>query len=223
MTIKNAIAIGRGSTKTFRSFMRVLVSIDANKPLNPSFDFTRNDGSSTWISLKYKRLDVDCTDCGKIGHKQPSCLAKSKDKFPTRYLISLKVTVFSNLPVPRIAENHPERNTPASSSQTILSKPPYSSTSQPHAIQPNIFTSSQNSLTPQSPALWFHNSTSAPSPISPCPTTPTATIMDSNIESNLMSLSLFQKPINLYASTIKPQTEQPLKSLYLDSNQLVTS
>jgi hypothetical protein len=97
----------RGLENTFRSFMRVLVSVDASKPLNPSFDIIRNDGSPAWISLKYKRLDVYCTDCAKIGHKQPSCLAKPKDKFPTRYLISLKVTIFSNLPTPRIAKNHP--------------------------------------------------------------------------------------------------------------------
>ena len=47
--------------------------------------------------------------------------------------------------------------------------------------------------------------------------------MDRNIESNLKALSLFQKPILLFISTIKPQTSQPLKSLSLDSNQLVTS
>jgi hypothetical protein len=194
----------RGSANTFKSYMRVLVSFDASKPLNLGFDITKDDGSSTWISLKYERLDVYCTDCGRIGDKQPSCLAKLKEKFPSRYLISLRVTLFSNLPAPRNVVNHPVRNTPASSSQTILPKPPYSQSSQPQAIQPNIFTSSQNSLTPQTPTLWSYNPTPAPSPISPCPHhPPSVVIMDSNIESNLKSLSLFQKPIKLYTSTTK--------------------
>ena len=67
---KNAIAIGKGlgnlvkieessgAETTFRSFLRLLVIIDVSKPLNPGFSFIRNDGSATWINLKYKRLDV---------------------------------------------------------------------------------------------------------------------------------------------------------------------
>jgi hypothetical protein len=52
MSIKNAIAIGKGLGKlvkieensgakaTFRSFLRLLINIDVSKPLNPSFSFT---------------------------------------------------------------------------------------------------------------------------------------------------------------------------------------
>jgi hypothetical protein len=82
MTTKNAIAIGKGSGEflkveesggilsTFRSYLRILVEINSNKPLKPSFDFSRQDGNATWISLKYERLDVYCTDYGLLGHKQ---------------------------------------------------------------------------------------------------------------------------------------------------------
>ena len=82
MSPKNAIAIGKGlgnlvkieessgAKATFKSFLRLLVLIDVSKPLNPGFSFNRNDGSPTWISLKNERLDVYCTDCGRIGHKQ---------------------------------------------------------------------------------------------------------------------------------------------------------
>jgi hypothetical protein len=109
MSIKNAIAIGKGLghlvkvednsgvEATFRSFLRLLVTIDVSKPLNPGFCFTRNDGSSTWISLKYERLDIYCTNYGKIGHKQISWLAQQVDRFSSRYLISLEVNVFSNM------------------------------------------------------------------------------------------------------------------------------
>ena len=109
MTIKNAIAIGKGLglllsvednsgvEVIFRSYLRILVSLDVNKPLNPDFTLTREDGSSFWISFKYERLDIYCTDCGLIGHHQASCLALKEDKFPSKYTISLKLNIFSNL------------------------------------------------------------------------------------------------------------------------------
>jgi hypothetical protein len=133
----------RGSTAIFRSFLRLLVSIDVSKPLNPGFSFTRTDGSSSWVSLKYERLDIYYSDCGLIGHKQPSCLAKLEDRFsclakledrfPSKYFISLKVNVFSNLPAPKFVEKQPERHKPTPYSQTKTLNPPCSSSSQPHA------------------------------------------------------------------------------------------
>jgi hypothetical protein len=80
MTIKNAIAIGKGlglllmvednngAEVIFRSYLRILVILDVSKPLNPGFFLSREDGSSTWVSLKYERLDIYCIDCGLIGH-----------------------------------------------------------------------------------------------------------------------------------------------------------
>jgi hypothetical protein len=57
MTLKNSIAIGKGigqvvkvdensgATASFRSYLRLLVSIDVTKPLNPGFCFSRSDGA----------------------------------------------------------------------------------------------------------------------------------------------------------------------------------
>jgi hypothetical protein len=66
MTIKNAIAIGKGlgqflkvednsgETVAFRSYLKVLVSIDVLKPLNSGFNFNRGDGTQCWVNLKYE-------------------------------------------------------------------------------------------------------------------------------------------------------------------------
>jgi hypothetical protein len=235
MTIKNAIAIGkglgllvkveenRGAAATFRSFLRLWVSIDVSKPLNPGFCITRNDGSTSWISLKYERLDVYYTDCGKIGHKQLSCLAKPEERYPSRYLISLKVNVFSNMSATKIVENQPESHQTPSSSQTKTLNLPCSPSSQPYANLPNILTSSQNSLTPQISALWSHNPIPASNPISPCPNYPSAVKMDNTIETNLKALSVFQKPIKLYSLTTNPSTSQHIPNNSLNPNQIVTS
>jgi hypothetical protein len=64
-----------GVNTTFRSYLRLIVDIDVCKPSNLGFSFIRNDGTATWVSLKYERLDVYCSDCGFIGYKQFSCQA----------------------------------------------------------------------------------------------------------------------------------------------------
>jgi hypothetical protein len=68
MTFKNAIAIRKGlgnllmvednsgAEATFRSYLRILVSLDVSKPLNPGFSISREDGSSSWVNLRYERL-----------------------------------------------------------------------------------------------------------------------------------------------------------------------
>jgi hypothetical protein len=68
MTIKNAIAIGKGLGPlimvednngvevTFRSFLKIMVSIDVSKPLNLGFYLSREDGSSSWVSLGISSL-----------------------------------------------------------------------------------------------------------------------------------------------------------------------
>jgi hypothetical protein len=131
MSLKNSIAIGKGLGNlvkienangvdtTFRSFLRLLVEIDVSKPLNLGFLFTRKDSSTTWISLKCERLDVYCTDCGLIGYKQNSCLASQANKIPTRYKISLKVNIFSNLNSSFSKPHHNENLTTPSSSSRI--------------------------------------------------------------------------------------------------------
>jgi hypothetical protein len=192
----------RGVAATFRSFLRLLASIDVSKPLNPGFCITRSDGSTTWISLKYERLDVYCIDCSKIGHKQLFCLARLEERNPSRYLISLMVNVFSNMPATITVGNLLENLQTPSSSPKFFLKLPCSISSQPHAYLQNIITSS---LTPQNFALWSHNPKLASSPLSHCPISPSAANMDNIIESNLKTLSLFQKLVKLFSTNLNPQ------------------
>jgi hypothetical protein len=160
MPTKNAIAIGKclghlvkvednsGAAATFQSFLRILVKIDVSKPLNLGFFLSINDGSSSWISMKYKGLDIYYTDCEKIGHKQISCLAQQEERLPSRYLISLKVNVFSNM-ISSISSSNLPKNYPTSSSSPRKNLiQPFMESFQPYANQKNILTSSQNSLTP---------------------------------------------------------------------------
>jgi hypothetical protein len=87
LTVRNAIVIGKGLGnlikvddacavgQTFRSYLRMLAEVDVFEPLKPGFHFHRECGESVWIFLKYKRLDIYCTNCGRIGHKNQSCKA----------------------------------------------------------------------------------------------------------------------------------------------------
>jgi hypothetical protein len=156
MTIKNAIAIGKclgplllvednsGVEVTFRSFLKILVNIDVSKPLNLGFYLSKEDDSSSWVNLKYESLDIYCTDCGLIGHYQASCLAKKKARNLSRYIISLKINVFSNLIPSSFSSNHPTSLGSASPSSSTRkhSIQPFMGSSLPHANQTNIFTSS---------------------------------------------------------------------------------
>jgi hypothetical protein len=156
MTIKNAIAIGKGlgqfmkvednsgESAAFRSYLKVLVSIDVHKPLNSGFNFKRGDGTLCWVSLKYERLDVHCTDCGRIGHHQTSCLARPVEKHPNRYRISLKVNVFSNLPVSMSAVSATVNHQESVISLVLNSNTPCFPSSTPKENQPNTCISSKN-------------------------------------------------------------------------------
>ena len=109
MTTKIAISNGKGlgiliqvddsnsDKKTFKSFLRLLVEIEVSNLLKPGFSFRRDEGEPLWISLKYERLDIYCTLCGRIGHKLIHCLAPPEEKFPEKYFVSLQVNIFSNL------------------------------------------------------------------------------------------------------------------------------
>jgi hypothetical protein len=237
MTLKNAIAIGKGlgqflkvednsgETVAFRSYLKVLVSIDVNKPLNPGFYFNRGDGTQCWVSLKYERLDVYCTDCGRIGHHQSSCLARPVEKFPNRYLTSLKVNIFSNLPVSMSAayatENHQNFVNPL----VQISNTPCFQSSTPKENQPNICTSSNDPLSKPSPALWSQPPKSVTIPSLPitCTTNTSSVTKDNTIEHTLNALSLFKSPTQLFSNTTSPSTSQsipnpPQKPILLNPN-----
>ena len=83
--------------QTFRSYLKLLVEVDVFEPLKPGFPFCREGGELVWISLKYERLDIYCTNCGRIGHKNQSCRIPFEDHVSVQYKVSLKVNIFSNL------------------------------------------------------------------------------------------------------------------------------
>jgi hypothetical protein len=208
LTIKNAIAIGKGLGSlimvednsgvgvTFRSYLRILVSINVSKPLNPGFDLSKEDGSSSWVSLKYERLDIFCTDCRLIAHFQAACLSPKEERTPSRYFISLKVNVFSNLVPTSFVQNQTMSSASPSSSARKNPVQTFLGSSQPHANQTNIFTSSQNSLTNQKSDLAGKtHDQGTPSHFSNPAARP-----ETPIECTLNALSLFQKPAQLFSS-----------------------
>jgi hypothetical protein len=118
MSLCNAIAIGKGmgnflkvdeaatqDRSIFRSYLRILVEIDVHAPLKLGFLFHRDNGDSTWIFLKYERLDIYYSICGCIGHKDKDCCTPPEDCFPAKYKLSLKVNIFSNLPPSAVAKD----------------------------------------------------------------------------------------------------------------------
>jgi hypothetical protein len=132
LTLKNAAAIGKGmgsliqvddcsgEHKTFRSYLRILVKLNVHNPLKPGFLFCRDDGEQFKITFKYERLDIYCTSCGRIGHKNQSCLAPPTEIVPNKYDISLKVTIFSNLPHPQMSQPSSSQSQPQTPQNTTL-------------------------------------------------------------------------------------------------------
>jgi hypothetical protein len=132
LTLNNAVAIGKGlgsfiqvedcsgETKTFRSYLRVLFSINVQEPLNPGFLFSRADGEQFKISFKYERLDIYCSSCGRIGHKNQFYLAPPAEIVPGKYDTSLKVTIFSNLLPPPVSQPSSSQTQPPSAQNITL-------------------------------------------------------------------------------------------------------
>ena len=112
LTLKNVVALGKGmeslnqvedcsgENKTFRSFLKILVKINVLEPLKPGFLYCRADGEQFQISFKYARLDIYYSSCGRLRYKIQNCLAPSTEIVLGKYVISLKVNIFSNLPPP---------------------------------------------------------------------------------------------------------------------------
>ena len=86
LTLKNALAVGKGmgsliqvedcsgASKTFKSYLIILVNINVLEPLKLGFMLSRVEGDPIWISFRYGRLDLYCTTCGRIGYKNQNCL-----------------------------------------------------------------------------------------------------------------------------------------------------
>jgi hypothetical protein len=135
MTIKTAISIGKAlgnlikvedssSDKlTFRSFLRMLVEIDVSNPLKPGFSF--DGGESLWIFLKYERLDIYCTSCGRIGYNHDHYMAPPVERLPENYVVSLHVNIFSNLPKHSlVTKNHTSKASTSSQPSSSQLKSP---------------------------------------------------------------------------------------------------
>jgi hypothetical protein len=132
LTLKNVVAIGKGmgsliqvedcngELKTFRSYLRILVKLNVHDPLKPGFLYCRDDGEQFQITFKYERLNIYCTKCGRIGHKNQSCLALPAEIIPGKYQISLKVTIFSNLSSPQISQPSSSQSQPSTPQNTTL-------------------------------------------------------------------------------------------------------
>ena len=109
MTTKIAISIGKGlgnfikvdelsgAKTTFKSFLRLLVEIKVDNPLKPDFSFYGDGGDPLWIFLKYECLDMYYSSYGRIGHKSINCMAAPEERTLERYVVSVKVNIFSNL------------------------------------------------------------------------------------------------------------------------------
>jgi hypothetical protein len=155
MTTKNAVAIGKGigevikvddiegASTTFRSYLRVLVEVNVQKPLKPGFYFKRGQEEPSWISFRYERLDFYCTLCGKIGHQYSSCRSPPIEQHPESYKIPLNERFYSNQSIPKSAWSHnaeaPQPSQPPStpvSSQVTGNSLPNSSTITPTILKP---------------------------------------------------------------------------------------
>jgi hypothetical protein len=132
MTTKIAISIGKGlgnlmkvdelsgAKATFKSFLRLLVEIKVYNPLKLDFSFYRDGNDPFRIFLKYERLDIYYSSYGRIGHNSINCMAALEETTPERYVVSLKVNIFSNL----LPSSSTSRTNPAIvTSQTTSSNP----------------------------------------------------------------------------------------------------
>ncbi|KAF7822290.1 reverse transcriptase [Senna tora] len=56
-----------------RSFLRVGVEVDVDKPLRKGMWITGSKGKRHWIYFKYERLQNYCYGCGMLGHERRMC------------------------------------------------------------------------------------------------------------------------------------------------------
>lgn len=56
-----------------RSYIRLKVEVEVDKPLMLRFWWTNSQGKEKWASIKYERLSDFCYGCGILGHTTQSC------------------------------------------------------------------------------------------------------------------------------------------------------
>lgn len=57
----------------WRSYMRIRVAIDINRPLRKKLKLRQNGGEWAWVVFKYERLYTFCYFCGRVGHSEKFC------------------------------------------------------------------------------------------------------------------------------------------------------
>lgn len=77
---------------THKSFIRLKLRFSATSPLEPGFQFYREDGESTWIGFKYERLSAFCVPCRLIDHTIGSCY--HNPSHPQNYVLTDKMKGF---------------------------------------------------------------------------------------------------------------------------------
>lgn len=57
----------------WKSFVRVRVAMDVEKPLKRRMKIKREGTEGSWINFKYERLSTFCFVCGRLGHSEREC------------------------------------------------------------------------------------------------------------------------------------------------------
>lgn len=80
----------------WRSYLRILVSVDVRCPLKNQMRIKKSGGDWIWIKFKYERLPPFCFYCGRIGHSEKFCevlFDNLEDKGVRKYDSSLRAQV----------------------------------------------------------------------------------------------------------------------------------
>ncbi|KAF4353377.1 hypothetical protein G4B88_018797 [Cannabis sativa] len=67
------VELDEGKPATWCSFLKVLVDIDAEKPLFSGCFFDIALGVKKWIQVKYEKIGIFCYFCGCLGHQRRGC------------------------------------------------------------------------------------------------------------------------------------------------------
>lgn len=65
-------------SNNLRTFMRIRVNVNIQKPFKTGSFFRREDESILWIQYRFKRLSDFCYQCGCLGHAFGSCRTTPK-------------------------------------------------------------------------------------------------------------------------------------------------